>query len=96
MVLENWDDSTKLSFDHGVWDGLCSLRFLEAGDDAVIIGPVGFGKTFMASALGHAAVRRLFTVAFSRPDVLLKRSRASRLDNSHEAEMRKLMRRTPS
>jgi DNA replication protein DnaC len=90
--LENWDDTTKVSFDHAVWDELCSLRFIEAGHNALILGPVGVGKTFMASALGHAAVRRRFSVVFNRTDILLKRLRASRLDNSHDAEIRKLIR----
>jgi DNA replication protein DnaC len=92
MCLENWDETTKVNFDHGVWDELCSLRFLEAGHNATIMGPVGVGKTFMASALGHAAVRRRYSVAFWRTDVLLKRLRTSRLDNSHDQEMRKLVR----
>ena len=73
-------------------DELCSLRFVDAGHNAVIMGPVGVGKTFVANALGHAAVRRRYTVSFWRTDVLLKRLRASRLDNSHDAEMRKLLR----
>ncbi len=54
--------------------------------------PVGVGKTFVATALGHAAVRRRYRVVFARADVALKRLRASRLDNSHDAEMRKLLR----
>jgi DNA replication protein DnaC len=92
MCLENWDPDTKVSFDHQVWDELCSLRFIDAGHNAMILGPVGVGKTFMASALGHAGIRRRYSVVFWRTDVLLKRLRASRLDNSHDAEMRKLMR----
>ena len=92
MVLENWDEATKVNFDRAVWDELCSLRFVDAGHNVMIMGPVGVGKTFMASALGHAAVRRRYSVVFCRADVLLKRLRASRLDNSHDAEMRKLMR----
>jgi len=71
---------------------LCSLRFIDGGHNAVIIGPVGVGKTFLATALGHAAVRRRYSVHFERCDRLLKRLRTSRLDNSHEAEMRKLLR----
>ena len=51
-----------------------------------------WAKPFLATALGHAAVRRRFTVHFERCDRLLKRLRASRLDNSHDAEMRKLIR----
>jgi DNA replication protein DnaC len=92
MCLENWDPATKVTFDRAVWDELCSLRFVDAGHNALILGPVGVGKTFMATALGHTAVRRRYSVIFSRTDVLLKRLRASRLDNSHDAEIRKLIR----
>ena len=92
MALENWDDTTKVSYDRQVWDELCSLRFVDAGHNAMILGPVGVGKTFMATALGHAAVRRRYTVMFERTDILLKRLRASRLDNSHDTELRKLIR----
>jgi DNA replication protein DnaC len=63
-----------------------------AGHNVVIMGLVGVGKTFMATALGHAAVRRRHSVHFERTDRLLKRLNASRLDNSHDAEMRKLLR----
>jgi DNA replication protein DnaC len=56
------------------------------------MGPVGVGKTFLATALGHAAVRRRYSAHFERCDRLLKRLRASRLDNSHDIEMRKLLR----
>jgi DNA replication protein DnaC len=92
MALENWDETTKVVYDRQVWDELCSLRFVDAGHNAMILGPVGVGKTFMATALGHAAVRRRYTVMFERTDILLKRLRASRLDNSHDTELRKLIR----
>jgi DNA replication protein DnaC len=92
MCFENWDEATNITYDRAVFDELCSLRFLDAAHNALIMGPVGVGKTFVATALGHAAVRRRYSVAFSRTDVLLKRLRASRLDNSHDAEMRKLLR----
>ena len=92
MCVENWDPDTKVTYDHQVFDELCSLRFVDAGHNVVIMGPVGVGKTFMATALGHAAVRRRYTVIFERTDVLLKKLRASRLDNSHDAELRKLLR----
>lgn len=92
MTLERWDDTAKITYDRAVWSELCSLRFVEAGHNAVIMGPVGVGKTFLATALGHAAVRRRFSVHFERCDRLLKRLRASRLDNSHDAEIRKLLR----
>ena len=92
MTLDHWDDGAKVTFDHKVWRELTSLRFVESGHNALIMGPVGVGKTFLATALGHAGVRRRFTVHFERCDRLLKRLRASRLDNSHDNEIRKLIR----
>lgn len=92
MTLDRWDDTAKITYDRAIWNELCSLRFVDAGHNAVIMGPVGVGKTFLATALGHAAVRRRFSVHFERCDRLLKRLRASRLDNSHDAEIRKLLR----
>lgn len=81
MCFENWDDATKVTYDRATLDELCSLRLVDAGHNALVMGPVGVGKTFVASALGHVAVRRRYSVAFHRADVLLKRLRASRLDN---------------
>ena len=73
--------------------GVDETSFLKANRHrATRYATVGVGKTFLATALGHAAVRRRFTVHFERCDRLLKRLRASRLDNSHDAEMRKLIR----
>jgi DNA replication protein DnaC len=92
MTLDRWDDTANITYDHNVWNELCSLRFVESGHNALILGPVGVGKTFLASALGHAAIRRRFSVHFERCDRLLKRLRASRLDNSHDTEIRKLVR----
>ena len=92
MTMERWDPSTAVTFDQATWAELGSLRFVEAGQNAVIMGPVGVGKTFLATALGHAAVRRRHSVWFERTDTLLKRLKASRLDNSHDAEVRKLLR----
>ncbi len=50
------------------------------------------GKTHLASALGHIAVRRRRSVLMGRTDHLLKELKASRLDGTYEAEMRKLIR----
>lgn len=92
MTLDRWDDTANIGYDRATWHELCSLRFIDAGHNAVIMGPVGVGKTFLATALGHAAIRRRHSVHFERCDRLLKRLRASRLDNSHDAEIRKLLR----
>jgi DNA replication protein DnaC len=54
MCVENWDAATtNITYDRAVFDELCSLRFIEAGHNALIMGPVGVGKTFVATALGQ-------------------------------------------
>jgi DNA replication protein DnaC len=92
MTLEHWDDTTAVNFDRQTWNELCSLRFIDDAHNVVIMGPVGVGKTFLATALGHIAVRRRLSVHFERADRLHKRLAAARLDNSHDAEIRKLLR----
>ncbi len=92
MRLENWDDTAEVTYDRATLNELVGLRFVGAAHNALILGPVGVGKTFIATALGHAAVRRRHSVHFERADQLFKRLKASRLDLSHDVEMRKLIR----
>jgi DNA replication protein DnaC len=91
MVLESWDDTANITFDQAVWSELVSLRFVESAQNALFLGPVGVGKTFLATALGHIACRRRMSVHFERGDRLHKRLKASRLDASYDQEMRKLI-----
>jgi DNA replication protein DnaC len=87
MVFERWDKSAKITYDRRVFQELCSLRFIEAHRNVVVLGPVGVGKTFLASALGQLACRGGFQVRFWRADALLRMLRQSRLDNSREGLM---------
>jgi DNA replication protein DnaC len=87
MVFERWDKEAKVRYDRRVLQELSSLRFVETHRNVVILGPVGVGKTFVASALGHVACRSGFNVRFRRADDLLRLLRQSRLDNSREALM---------
>lgn len=92
MRLEHWDPITAAVYDRALWDELCSLRFVDAANNVIGTGPVGVGKTCLATALGHIAIRRRRSVHFERADRLHRRLRAARLDNSHDAELRKLLR----
>jgi DNA replication protein DnaC len=91
MQLEQWDKTTKVSFDRALLNELGSLRFVEANAHVAIVGPCGVGKTFLAHALGHVACRRGYSVLAIRGDKMLKTLRHARLDNTHEAELRKLI-----
>lgn len=92
MRLDTWNEPEDLSYDRMLWSDLTSLRFTEAGHAALILGPVGVGKTHLASALGHIGIRRRMSVHFSRADKLFTRLRGARLDNTLDAELRRLAR----
>lgn len=89
--LERWDPSSNVTYDRALLNELVSLRFLEASAHIAIVGPVGVGKTFLAQAFGHIACQHGHSVAFTAADKMLKSLRHSRLDNSHESELRKLL-----
>lgn len=91
MTLDRWDATANVAYDKTIWNELVSLRFVDAGNNAIVMGPVGVGKTYLASALGHAAIRRRYSVHFERTDQLLRRLKAARLDNSRDAAVRKLI-----
>jgi DNA replication protein DnaC len=90
MHVERWDATAKVSFDRRVFQELCSLRFIDARRNVVVLGPVGVGKTFLVNALGHLACRSGYTVRFHRADNLLRALRQSRMDHTREALMTEL------
>ena len=90
MRLDTWDESAAVRYDRQLWNELVSLRFLDAQHGALVLGPVGVGKTHLACALGHIAVRRRRTVLMAPAARLFKKLKAARLDNTLDAEMRRL------
>ncbi|MET3807549.1 DNA replication protein DnaC [Nakamurella sp. UYEF19] len=92
MRLDTWNELDDLHYDRQLLSDLTSLRFVEAGSNVLILGPVGVGKTHLATALGHIAVRRRASVQMIRADKMFTRLRAARLDNTLEAEFRRLTR----
>jgi DNA replication protein DnaC len=91
MQIENWDPSAKITLDQHLLNELASLRFVETHAHVAIVGPVGVGKTFLAHALGHIGCRRGHSVLAVRTDKMLKNLKHARLDNSYDAEMRRLL-----
>lgn len=91
MQLERWDATAKVTFDQTLLNELMTLRFLESHHHVAIVGPVGVGKTFIAHALGHVACRRAKSALALGADQLFKLLKHARLDNSYEAELRRLI-----
>lgn len=92
MRLDTFNELDDLSYDRELLADLATLRFTDAGHGVLVLGPVGVGKTHIAMALGHIAIRRRLGVHAARADKLFTRLRAARLDNSLDAELRRLAR----
>jgi IstB-like ATP binding protein len=70
---------------------LAASRFVEAGESAILYGPVGVGKTHLAQALGHIACRRGYSVAFAKTARLLAELAGGHADRTWEQRLRKLV-----
>lgn len=92
MRIETWTEPTDLVYDRQALSDLTTLRFTDAGHNLLILGPVGIGKTHLATALGHIAIRRRLTVHMTRAEKLFTRLRAARLDHTLDTEVRRLTR----
>jgi len=88
-VFENFDWDAPVTFDRHKVRDLFGLGFLERHEDIIFMGPVGVGKTFLASSLGHSACRAGSKVLFTRSDKLFRELLQSRADNSTDRVMRK-------
>jgi DNA replication protein DnaC len=91
QTFEGFDWDAPVTFDRDRVKGLFNLSFMARQEDVIFMGPAGVGKTFLASALGHAACRSGRRVLLLRADVMLKELLASRADHSTEKAMRRLL-----
>lgn len=91
QTLETFDWNAKVVFDRAAVKGLFSMAFLERKENVIFMGQVGVGKTHLAQALGHAAVRGGRKVLALRADNLFKCLLQARGDRTTEREMRRLI-----
>jgi len=60
MRLDTWDDTVGVRYDHTLWAELTSLRFLDGPHGACVLGPVGVGKTHLATPSGTSPCAAAF------------------------------------
>ena len=89
-TLEDFDFTFMPNMNRTMITDLVSCRFIEEKVCVLIVGPCGTGKSHIAQALGHAAIRSGYDVLFSTADRMLSQLHAARATNSYERQLAKL------
>jgi len=89
-TLEEFDFTFIPGLNRTLITDLASCRFIEEKVCVLIVGPCGAGKSHIAQALGHAAIRAGRDVLFSTADRMLTQLHAARATNSYEKQLAKL------
>jgi len=91
-TLEEFDFSFNPSIDRRRIYDLATCRFIEKKENLCLCGPVGVGKSHLALALGHEAVRRGFEVRYLTISRLFATLEAARADLSREKLLKRYLR----
>ena len=86
--LEDFDWTAEITVDQRLLKAAFSLDFLNRHEHVLLVGPAGVGKSFLAQALGYAAVRASYTVRFIRADDFFRTLAQARADHTLEKVVR--------
>jgi DNA replication protein DnaC len=86
-TLETFDFSWNATVNRKQIYDLATCGFIERGEPVFFVGPAGVGKSHLAQALGHEAVRRGFDVAFVRASEMLATLNAGRADETYARKL---------
>jgi len=86
--LEDFDWTAQVKVEKRLLDTAFSLDFLSRHEHVLFVGPVGVGKSYLAQALGYAAVRAGHSVRFIRADAFFRSLAQGRVDHTLEKTFR--------
>jgi DNA replication protein DnaC len=89
-TLEEFDFSFNPNINRSLIVDLASCRFIREKVCAFIIGPCGTGKSYLAQALGHSAIREGYNVLFTTASKMLAQLNAARAINGFDRQFAKI------
>jgi DNA replication protein DnaC len=89
-TLERFDFNENPTLDRAYIADLATCRFVAEKVPVLIVGPVGTGKSHLAQALGHCALRQGYEVLFTTQAKLLAQMHAARATNAYERKLQQL------
>ncbi|MFF3518004.1 ATP-binding protein [Streptomyces sp. NPDC002573] len=94
-TLEGFDFNASPKLPAAQIRDLAALRWLHSGESVILFGPVGVGKTHVAQALGHQAVRQGANVRFTKTSCILAELAGGHADRTWDRRMRELIHERP-
>jgi DNA replication protein DnaC len=91
-TLEEFDFAASPKLPAAAIRDLAALRWLHAGESVIIYGPVGVGKSHVAQALGHQAIRAGAEVRFTKTSRVLADLAGGHADRSWAKRLTELIR----
>ena len=91
-TLEGFDFAASPKLPAAQIRDLAALRWLAAGESVILYGPVGVGKSHVAQALGHLAIRQGADVRFLKTSRVLATLAGGHVDRSWDKRLAELTR----
>jgi DNA replication protein DnaC len=91
-TLEEFDFAASPKLPAAQIRDLAALRWLQAGESVILFGPVGVGKSHVAQALGHLAIRRGADVRFTKTSKALADLAGGHADHTWARRLREYAR----
>lgn len=89
-TLEDFDFLFNIKVPRSKVIDLATCGFVERHEALLLVGPAGVGKSHLAQAIGHRAVRRGLNVLFLGANQLFAQLRAGRGDGTYDKRMARL------
>jgi DNA replication protein DnaC len=89
-TLERFDLAENPTLDRAYIADLATCRFVAEKAPVHIVGPTGTGKSHLAQALGHCALRQGYEVLFTTQAKLLALMNAARATNAYDRKLQQL------